>query len=147
MIIDYTYDERNTLLEFPKFYPPNCPEEGFEPASGTVYRLVLNNPVQAEDFESPFEEKSQRFKNKPNKIKCRSCGLSVHTNPQDSETLKKWVGKLRNAQIAKGELNTTLGVIKYTPSTKSGESHVSWWVPVGAEPWAVFEVVEEKNDY
>ena len=77
-----------------------------EPASGTVYRLVLNNPVQAEDFESPFEEKPQRFKNKPNKIKCRSCGLSVHTNPQDSETLKKWVGKLRNAQIAKGELNT-----------------------------------------
>ena len=129
-------------MEWPKFYPPNCPEDGIEPASGTVYRLVLHDPVQAGDFESPFEEKRRRFKNKSNQEKCRACALSVHTNSQDSEKLKKWVGKLRNAQIAKGELNATLGVIKYTPSKKSGESHVSWWVPIGAEPWAVFDVIE-----
>ena len=130
-------------MEWPDFYPPNCPEEGFEPASGTVYRLVLHESVGADGFKSRFEENPRQFKNNSRRNLCRSCGLSVHTNLQDSEQLKKRVGRLRHARIAKGELNATLGVIKRTPSSTE-VSHVSWWVPIGAEPWVVFNIIKSK---
>ena len=128
-------------MEWPDFYPLDCPEEGFEPASGTVYRLVLHDPVEADDFKSRFEENPRQFKNNSKRKLCRACGLSVHMNPQDSEQLKNRIGRLRHARISKGELNVTLGVIKHTPSLEE-ESHVSWWVPVGSEPWVVFNVIK-----
>ena len=137
-------------MEWSDFYPPNCPPAEVEPASGTVYRLVLHDPVQADDFKSPFEEKPRQFKNRSNREKCKSCGLSVHTNPQDSEQLKNRIGRLRHAQIAEGELNAALGVMNHTPSRQE-QSHVSWWVPIGAEPWTVFNVngnsSEKENDH
>ena len=125
--------ERNIKLEWPDFYPANCPPAEAEPASGTVYRLVRHDPAQAEDFKTPFEENPGRFNNKPS---IKNCGLSVHTDMRDSEQLKtvmKMVPRFRDAQIAEGELNPTLGMIHHTPSAKY-KSHHSWWVPVGAEP-------------
>ena len=126
-------------MKWPHFYPKNCPPPEAEPASGKVYRLVRNNPPQAEDFRTLFEENPKRFKNRAD---VRNCGLSVHTELQDSEQLKKamrMVPRFKNNQIAEGELNPTLGLIKHTPSEY--ESHHSWWVPIGAEPWLVFKIV------
>ena len=127
-------------MEWPDFYPANCPPAEAEPASGTVYRLVNHDPPQAEDFKTPFEENPKRFDNKPD---IRNCGLSVHTDMQDSEQLKKtmkMIPRFQNSQIAEGELNPTLGLILHTPSSKY-RFHHSWWVPVGAEPWIVFEII------
>jgi hypothetical protein len=127
-------------LEWPSFYPTNCPSAGAEPASGTVYRLVRNDPAQPEDFKTPFEENPRRFNNKPS---IKNCGLSVHTDMQDSEQLKtvmKMVPRFKDTQIAEGELNPTLGMIQHTPSSEY-RSHRSWWVPIGAEPWVVFKIV------
>jgi hypothetical protein len=63
---------RNTELQWPDFYPENCPPAEAEPASGTVYRLVKHNPPQAVE-----------------------------------------------------------------------KSHVTWWIPIEAEPWLVFVVISE----
>ena len=126
-------------MKWPHFYPENCPPPGAKPACGKMYRLVQHNPAQAEDFRTPFEENPKRFKNRAD---VRNCGLSVHTDPQDSEQLKKamrMVPRFKNNQIAEGELNPTLGLIKHTPSEY--KSHHSWWVPIGAEPWLVFKIV------
>lgn len=134
--------ERNIKLEWPDFYPANCPPAEAEPASGIVYRLVRHDPAQAEDFKTPFEENPRRFNNKPS---IKNCGLSIHTDMQDSEQLKtvmKMVPRFRDTQIAGGKLNPTLGLIHHTPSPKY-KSHHSWWVPVGAEPWVVFKIVSE----
>ena len=130
-------NERNTELEWPDFYPANCPPVEAEPASGTVYRLVRNNPPRMEDFRTPFEENPGRFNNKPS---IKNCGLSVHTDMQDSEQLQKMtkmIPRFKNSQIAEGELNPTLGLIQHTPSSKY-KSHHSWWVPVGTEPLDCF---------
>ena len=127
-------------MEWPNFYPTNCPPAGAEPASGTVYRLVRNDPAQPEDFKTPFEENPRRFNNKPS---IKNCGLSVHTDMQDSDQLKavmKMVPRFKGTQIAEGELNPTLGLIQHTPSSKY-KSHHSWWVTVGAEPWVVFKII------
>ena len=106
-----------------------------EPASGTVYRLVRYNPAQARDFKTPWEEYPGRF----SEPTAANCGLSVHTDPQDSEKLKNRIPKLRKRQIAEGELNPALGMIQHTPSLE--QSHHSWWVPIGTEPWIVFNII------
>ena len=124
-------------MEWPDFYPANCPPAEAEPASGTVYRLVQHNPAEAEDFKTPWEEYRSTFE--PPTI--TNCGVSVHTDPRDSQRLKNRIGKFRRRQIAKGELNPTHGMIQPTPSPE--KSHHAWWIPVGAEPWVVFNIISE----
>ena len=125
-----------TKLTWPDFYPENCPPAEAEPASGTVYRLVKHDPARAEDFKSVFEENPRgAIKKKTVKI----YGLSVHRDLSDSERLKKRSKKFKNRQIAKGSLNPTLGMIQHTPSIE--ESHHTWWVPVEAKPWTVFNIM------
>ena len=127
-------------MEWPDFYPENCPPAEAEPASGIVYRLVCHDPAQEGDFKTPFEENPKRFDYKSN---IKNCGLSVQTDIRDSEQLQKtmkMVPRFKNSQIAKGELNPTLGLIQHTPSSKY-KSHHSWWVPIGAKPWVVFKVI------
>ena len=122
-------------MEWPSFYPANCPPAAAEPASGTVYRLVQHQPARSEDFQTPWEEYPGRFAEPT----ATNCGLSVHTDPQDSEKLKNRIPKLRKRQIAEGKLNPTLGMIQHTPSLE--QSHHSWWVPIGTEPWVVFNII------
>ena len=125
-----------TKLTWPDFYPENCPPAEAEPASGTVYRLVKHDPARAEDFKSVFEENPRgAIKKKTVKI----YGLSVHRDLSDSERLKKRSKKFKNRQIAKGSFNPTLGMIQHTLSIE--ESHHTWWVPVEAKPWTVFNIM------
>lgn len=126
-------------MEWPDFYPVNCPPKEAKPASGTVYRLVRYNPAQAEDFKTPWEEYPRRFPEPTT----TNCGLSIHIDPQDSEKLKNRIPKFRKRQIAEGELNPTLGMIQHTPSLE--RSHYAWWIPIGAEPWFVFNVISESR--
>ena len=125
-------------MEWPDFYPANCPPAEAEPASGTVYRLVRHNPPQAEDFVTFFERNPGRFKNEPNMM-CQSCGVSVYTDMQDVKRLKnRYKRRFGRRKIAEGELNPTHGVIQHTPSKE--KSHHSWWVPIGVKPWVVFNI-------
>ena len=124
-------------MEWPHFYPENCPPMNTKPASGKVYRLVRNDPVQAEDFRAFFEENPRWFRNKPTTTVCKGCGLSVYTDLQDIKQLKdRYKRKFGKYKIAEGELDAKFGMIQNTPSKE--ESHHTWWVPVKAEPWTVF---------
>jgi hypothetical protein len=97
---------------------------------------VQHNPAQAEDFKTPWEEYRSKFE--PPTID--NCGVSVHTDPQDSEKLRNRIRKFRRRQIAEGEISPTLGMIRHTPSLEE-KSHHAWWIPIGAEPWVVFNVI------
>ena len=130
-------------MTWPDFYPENCPPAEAEPASGFVYRLVKHDPARAEDFKSVFEENPKRF---THISMVKRCGLSVQKDLQDSEQLeqlerlKKRSRIYKNRQIAKGSLNATLGMMQHTPS-KTYKSHHTWWVPVEAKPWTVFNII------
>ena len=124
-------------MEWPDFYPENCPPVEAEPASGTVYRLVRNDPAQVEDFLSTWEEFPGRFPEPT----IKNSGLSVYTDLQDIERLKKRVKQLRNRKTAEGELNPTLGFILWTRAAEI--SHHTWWIPIGAKPWLIFKVISE----
>lgn len=136
-VIGCVQSERNTKLEWPDFYPENCPPPEAEPAAGTVYRLVRNDPPQSKDFLSTWEEFPGRFPEPTIQIS----GASVYTDPQDIERLKNRVRHLRNRKTAKGELNSTLGFIQQTKGRE--KSHHTWWIPIGTEPWLVFRVISE----
>lgn len=124
-------------MQWPGFYPENCPPAEAQPASGTVYRLVKHDPPQSEDFLSTWEEFPGRFPVPTIRIS----GASVYTDSQDIDRLKKRIPQLNNRKTAKGELNPTLGLIQRTEAVE--KSHVTWWIPIGAEPWFVFEVISE----
>ena len=137
--------ERDSLakLTWPDFYPEDCPPAEAEPASGTVYRLVKHDPARAEDFKSAFEGNPRGAIKKET---VNIYGLSVHRDISDSERLerherlKNRARKYKNRQIAEGNLNPALGMIQHTPSNKY-KSHHTWWVPVEAKPWTVFNVM------
>lgn len=124
-------------MEWPDYYPENCPPAEAEPASGTVYRLVRHNPPQAEDFLSTWEEFPGRFQ----ELNIRICGTSVYTDLKDIDRLKDRVPQLRSRKTAKGELNQHLGRTQRTEAVE--KSHITWWIPLGVKPWLVFEVIVE----
>ena len=124
-------------MEWPDFYPENCPPAEAKPASGTFYRLVKHNPPQAEDFLSTWEEFPGRFPEPT----IKNSGVSVYTDPQAIERLKKRVRQLKGRKTAEGELNPMHGLIQSTEGKE--KSHHTWWIPIGAEPWLVFKVVSE----
>lgn len=135
-------NERTTELEWPDFYPENCPSAGAKPASGKVCRLVRKDPAQPKDFIPLFLEKTALFKNKSTIEVCQGCGISVCDDLQDIMKLQRSSAKMRKRRIAEGELNPTLGKIQHTPSSQY-KSHHTWWVLVGTEPWFVFNVISE----
>ncbi len=135
------HTERTTKLEWPDFYPENCPPAEAEQASGTVYRLVRHDPPQAEDLKTYFEENPRFFDSKP-ELLCKGCGVSVYTDLRDIRRLKKRSKKLKNRHIAEGKLNPTLGRIQHTPSRRR-KSHHTWWVPIGIKSWSVFKVISK----
>ena len=92
---------RKTDLEWPHFYPMNCPPVEAKPASGKVYRLVRSDPAAEKDFKALFKENPQQFKNEPNIKICIGCGLSIHADLQDSERLKKGLGNSKTDKLLK----------------------------------------------
>lgn len=130
-------NQRTTKLQWPDYYPENCPPKEAKPASGKVYRLVKHNPPQAEDFLSTWEEFPGRFPIPT----VKNSGVSVYTDPQDIERLKKRIRQLRNRKTAEGKLNPMLGMIQRTEGKE--RSHHTWWVPIRVEPWHVFKVIRK----
>lgn len=128
-------------MKWPDYYPDNCPPAEAEPASGIVYHLVQYNPPQVEDFVTYYQEDPNFFQSNPHLI-CKGCGVSVYTDLKDIRRLKKRYKKFKNRQIAEGNLNPTLGVMKHTPSNRR-KSHYTWWVPVGVEFVDIFKVIND----
>lgn len=138
-------NERNTGLQWPGYYPRNCPPEEAEVASGTFYRLVRKHVVQVEDFIPLYLEKPDNFDNRSIREVCQGCGVSVVKDLQDLARLKNSSGKMRKRLIAEGKLKPTLGMIKHTPS-RNYKSHHTWWIPTGKKPWLAFIVIDDQTN-
>jgi len=125
-------------MQWPDFYPDNCPPEDAYPSSDKVYRLVKGNPPGPESFMSYREQQpDQHF----GQAECKACGLSVLKDLADVSRLQKRVPELATRLVAQGSLNPSLGMMKHTPSLER-RSHHTWWVPSGAQPWKLFQVLQ-----
>ncbi len=128
-------------MNWPDYFPENCPPKTAEEAAIQVYRLVNNDPPNEDDFMSWREQH-------PNDIcpkgvsECQACGISVFTSLEDVNRARQKVKRLRNKKIAVANLTPNLGRILNTPSRNTGQSHCTWWLPIGVTPWNVFNVFD-----
>ena len=126
-------------MQWPDYFPDDCPPQGAQPATGDVYRLVKQNPPESKDF-MPLREKktSEDFGEK----ECQACGLSVFRNVEDAIRVKSRARGMEKRIVSKGTLSPHLGRIQNTPSKMFGKLHHTWWVPTEGQPWSIFRVVQ-----
>jgi hypothetical protein len=120
-------------MSFPTNWPPGCPPPDSEKASGVVYRIVNNNPVQDRDLLSQFE-----LGKALNADECLRRSLSVYTQFADAEHRRRLTPKLGRL-IAQATLDQSHGNTKHTGGQKS--SHTEWWPCEGIDRKASFCVV------
>lgn len=123
-------------MQWPDFFPDECPPDNSESATGIVFRLISGNKPKEKDFLSYRElYPSKKFK----LPECRVCSLSVYKLADDIERLKRRVPATRKKKLSKGSLSSKYGKIKHTPT--QGDSHHSWWRTENSQPWLRFEVI------
>ncbi|MGB5961238.1 MAG: hypothetical protein WBG73_11310 [Coleofasciculaceae cyanobacterium] len=129
-------------MQWPEHFPTGCPPQTAHNTSGEVYRLINNDSPMPNDFRSWREE--NKDKECPNGVtECQACGLSVYTEKADAYRVIKRIPRFRKAKPALGNLTTDLGLTLHTPSNTS-QSHHTWWIPSGKQPWTVFQIVYYK---
>ncbi len=123
-------------MEWPEHFPENCPPANSIEAGGTVHRFVRNNPPENNDFRSnrllhPQQDFGENI--------CQACGLSVYRDKNDLIRKLRRLPAKRKCHIATGNLNPDTGKILPTPT--QGDSHNTWWVPIGIRAEDYFSVI------
>lgn len=129
------------LLEHSVWFEPlpeQCPPADAQEMDGSVklYRVVINNPVNSEDFTS------QRFC-KPNKVfqppvsECIARAVSLYDNLEGARKVKKLPIYKEVGRIIEVVLGKTDGVAKCTNHTTG---HYSWWRSKSFNPDNVIEL-------
>ena len=105
---------------FPEELPGNCPPAAVEEIVGRwdVNYLVRTDPPTADDFRSQRAEKPiHHFRDE-----CRARGLSVHSDPHDSEQARR-LPTLQGRLICRLHLDAGAGELLQT----GRPSHHTWW--------------------
>jgi hypothetical protein len=124
---------RRTVVNWPSFFPAQCPPLEANDASTEVFRLVSSNPPPVSDFESWAQRHPKRWMGN-----CKASGLSVFTAKSDALRLVRRVPGMLTL-IASAELSPEAGKLMHTP--RDGNSHHTWWAPDGFDHAAAFKVV------
>lgn len=121
-------------MNWPSFFPPQCPPSEAKDASAEVFRLVSSNPPAGSDFESWAQKNPKRWMGN-----CKASGLSVFTAQSDALQLVRRVPGMTAKLIAGANLSPKAGKLMHTPH--DGNSHHTWWAPDGFDYSAAFKVV------
>jgi len=127
-------------VNWPSFFPPNCPPSEAKDASGKVFRLVSSASPSVSDFESYAQMHPKKWMGN-----CKASGLSVFTAESDALRMVRRVQGIVQGRSAPGDLiafaNLTpeAGKLMHTP--RDGNSHHTWWAPDGFNHVAAFKVV------
>lgn len=103
--------------------------------------MLVHSPINPEDFLS-FRERHPNKRFLDAELECQAYGLSVFENIEHIKRVRSRIKRLRNHTIGTCILNPDMGVIKPTKS-QFGNSHRTWWIPIGMEPWKYFQIIEE----
>lgn len=123
-------------MNWPSFFPPQCPPSEAKDASAEVFRLVSSNPPSVSDFESWAQRYPKKWMGH-----CKASGLSVFTAKSDALQLVRRVPGMSApaALIATANLSPQAGKLMHTP--RDGNSHHTWWAPADFDHTAAFKVV------
>jgi len=120
-------------IEWPDYFPAQCPPAEARAENKKVYRFVHNNPPSRDDFKSlyglnPDKEWGDIF--------CRACGVSVWDSYEVACKKKEKTKLFRNSQIAEGNILENSGLILETFK----KNHFTWWITPGVIPEVLFNV-------
>lgn len=128
-------------MKWPSDFPKACPPKDAKPRLIRVYILV-HSPIRASDFDS-LKKRNPTISFSSPELECQAHGLSLFENFNDINRVRRRVRRLRHHLIAAGVLTRDKGVVKPT-SSQFGDSHRTWWIPVGLKPWESFQIIEEE---
>jgi hypothetical protein len=129
------------MMNFPDFYPDDCPPHDCEDFKGIFYHFVTGQTDNPENF-VPYAV-SKRYSSIVEDDYCKSCGLSMLRTLEAAELYWK-LPNLRKKNLAKGTLSSEYGKLKNTPSKISSE-HYTFWSYDGVKISQFFEVFRESN--
>jgi hypothetical protein len=128
-------------MKWPDHFPENCPPDDAAPSEVIVFMLV-SSPVSPTDFQSLRQRMLDKKFPTP-ELECQACGLSVFEEISHVERVRRRVRRLRDRVIGQCRLTPDMGVLKPTRS-QFGNSHRTWWIPQGLQPWEFFSVLESE---
>jgi hypothetical protein len=132
------------MTQWREHLPSDCPPEDAISANGLVYRLVDKVNFDEQDFFSYRELYPERQWD--GITECVAGGISIYTDIEGIHRLRRRVKSMRHKKLIAGQLEPTHGKMKHTPS-ETHISHHTWWIPLEAKPWEVFELIQnEDND-
>jgi hypothetical protein len=112
-------------MDFPDYFPSDCPPQAAIAAAGIVFRFVKADPPTAADFLSYFEL-GKTLSDK--RLEYQFCGLSVYA--AGVLQAQAMVPGMRKRKVAKGRLGSEWGRLMNTPGAIS--EHHTWWLPKGS---------------
>src|SRR4051794_11688442 len=102
------------MNDWPDHFPPSCPPPDAVEASGEMYRLVNSDPLTSVDFMSHMERLAAgMLKKRYWNDDCVASGLSVFVERDEADYVRRSVGPLRGAQLARGSIDNA-GFMKHT---------------------------------
>ena len=124
-------------INWPAYYPSDCPPNIAQPPNHTVYRFVRSNPPSSIDFCSNKE----RFPRKDyGEDDCIACGLSVFTDVNEVKIAQQHIPGMKSKLIAKINLMNDDGLILPSHSSYC-DSHHTWWKSPNFNPINRFTIV------
>lgn len=135
-------------MQWPQFFPNNCPPNEAQPAVGEFYRIVLDRlgrSLKRRHFSSHKESQSGRTW-PPGISECDLCAISLTQSVDDAKELAQiLVNRIpahsqKAGRLAVGRLRPDDGMIQHAPDFANGiKSHHNWWCFSEVDPLARFE--------
>jgi hypothetical protein len=135
-------DKVRTKMNFPAFFPDDCPPPDCEDFKGVFYHFVRGKIDNPENF-VPYAILENDYSILKG-VDCQKCGLSMLRTLAAAELYWR-MPNLRSKNLAKGTLSSEYGKLKNTPTHKSSE-HYTFWVFDGINISQYFEVICESNN-
>lgn len=131
-----TDEQKINKMQFPDYFPKNCPPIDAKMIETTVYRLCESETLGLNDFKSYYQLKPERYKNI-----VQAYGLSIYLSYQDCKTAIRKSPQLRKKYkyCSYGPIYKWSGKILHTPS-KSHPAHYTWWLCTEVKPHTYFKV-------
>lgn len=130
------------MVQWRKHLPDDCPPEDAIFSNGVVYRLANKPNFDENDFLSYRE--LYPYRQWDGISECVAGGISIYTDIEGIKRLKRRVKAMRDKPILKGELKENHGKMKNTPS-ETHPSHHTWWIPIGVDAPALFQVIKAED--
>lgn len=136
-------------MDWPDYFPSDCPPESARSAAGKVYRIILDYQRKGpllKHFQSQRESQPTRTQWNDRASECERCSISVLEDFDESLRLTKVLldaipaNSRKKGYIAEGSLKAGYGLVLHSPNERDDLfSHHDWWKPKDVDPSVSFQ--------